>query len=239
MKLLTADWRNLAIVTYEIDPEAIGNQAPPGLVLDLWQGKCLVSLIGLQFLKSRALGVPVPFFGSFSEVNLRFYVQRESASEPRRGVVFIKQIVPYRSVAAAARRIYHERFIAMKVTCSLRMPPGEDQPRSVEYQWNGREGKGALEVSDLQSLGYPQPESIEEFVTERYWGYNAQPDGSTLEYLVDHPRWRVQIAESYRIEGDIGEVFGPVFAGPLKGVPVCALLAEGAPTAIYQGTKLQ
>ena len=239
MKLLTADWRNLAIVTCEIDPEALSNEAPPGLVLDLWHGKCLVSLVGLQFLKTRALGVPVPFFGSFPEVNLRFYVRRESAAETRRGVVFVKQIVPYQGVALAARRTYHERFTAMRVNYSAAIAPDGSNPRSVAYRWNGKEGRGLLEVSNLQSLGYAQPESIEEFVTERYWGYNAQPDGSTLEYLVDRPRWRVQNAESYRVEGDIGEVFGPVFAGPLMGIPVCALLAEGAPTAIYQGTKLQ
>ena len=239
MKLLTADWRNLAILTHEIDPEALRDRVPPGLVLDFWQGKCLVSLVGLQFLKTRALGVPIPFVGSFPEVNLRFYVRRQSNLELRRGVVFVKQIVPHRVVALAARRVYREQFTAMTVNLSLEEDSTKGEPHKVRYGWSDRHGRGLMEVRDLQPPSYPLPGTIEDFVTERYWGYNAQPGGGALEYLVDRPKWRVRCADSWRLEGNMARSFGPEFSQALSQAPVCALLADGAKTAIYRGRKIQ
>ncbi len=119
---LTATWRNLVLLTYQIDPEALLKYLPPGLCLDSWQGKCLISVVGLQFRDTRVRGVPAPFYRNYPQVNLRFYVRRELGGQWRRGVVFIKQIVPHRMVALVARRVYHERFVAMPVRCSLAFP---------------------------------------------------------------------------------------------------------------------
>ena len=53
------------------------------------------------------LGVPIPFHRNFDEVNLRFYVRQQEGSEVRRGVVFVREIVPRWST----RRIYRRRVV--------------------------------------------------------------------------------------------------------------------------------
>ena len=243
-KLVTATWRDLAVLAYEADSGALQQRLPRGLSLDLWQGKCLVSLVGLRFLNSKVLGIPLPFFGSYPEVNFRFYVRRDAGQELRHGVVFIRQVVPHRLTALTARLIYHEQFAAMKLSCSAGINSGEapaggsSLPR-VEYGWSGHGGEGHMAVWDLQPPALPQPDSIEEFVTQRHWGYGAQPDGSTLEYRVSRPTWEVSQARQSAL-GSTGEPwFGAEFDHALRGTPICALYAQGSEASIHRGVKLR
>src|SRR5262245_60741200 len=120
-RFLTAEWRHLVMLNYEIDPAALRARVPAGTELDSWNGKTFVSLVGFRVLRTRVLGVPVLFhrssigkgisrtsWGSFEEVNLRFYVRRRAPEGWRRGVVFVKEIVPKAAVAAVARWVYNE-----------------------------------------------------------------------------------------------------------------------------------
>src|SRR5919205_26157 len=100
---LTAQWRNLIMLTYEVDPAKIIDRVPPGTTLDSWRGKALVSLLGFQFLDTKVLGAPVPFHQDFEEVNLRFYVRRVLGEQVRNGVVFIRELVPRPMVGGMAR----------------------------------------------------------------------------------------------------------------------------------------
>ena len=57
--------------------------------MDLYNGRALVSVVGFRFLRTRMLGVTVPFHANFDEVNLRFYVRRDLPDgEVRRGVTW-------------------------------------------------------------------------------------------------------------------------------------------------------
>lgn len=87
-KFLAARWQDLIMANYEVDPELLASRVPPGTELDLNGGRCFVSLVGFMFLGTRVMGVPVPFHINFEEVNLRFYVTRETRDEIRRGICF-------------------------------------------------------------------------------------------------------------------------------------------------------
>ena len=97
---LTAEWRNLVMLNYEVDPDLLRQLVPPGTVLDSWNGKSFLSLVGFRFLKTKVAGVSLPFHRNFDEVNLRFYVRRCEATEVKRGVVFVREIVPRWLIAA-------------------------------------------------------------------------------------------------------------------------------------------
>src|SRR5712692_1245543 len=97
---LTAEWRKVAMLNYAIDPTLIEHLVPRGVELDSFAGKTYVSLVGFMFLRTQLFGCPVPFHQEFEEVNLRFYVRRQVSGGMRRGVVFIREIVPKRAVAA-------------------------------------------------------------------------------------------------------------------------------------------
>src|SRR5690606_40211851 len=98
-------WRRLVMLNYDVDPAVLRPLVPHGVELDTWEGRYLVSVVGFQFLDTRLLGVPVPFHRDFDEINLRFYVRRRADDGWRRGVVFVKEIVPRRALAAVARAV--------------------------------------------------------------------------------------------------------------------------------------
>src|SRR5215203_4469361 len=102
-RFLTAKWHDLIMVNYEVPPALLEPRLPHGTKLDLKDGRCFVSLVGFMFLDTRVFGFLVPFHINFEEVNLRFYVVRETDDEVRRGVVFVKEIVPKTAIAAVAR----------------------------------------------------------------------------------------------------------------------------------------
>ncbi len=154
---LTAEWRWLVMLNYEIDPAHLAPFLPRGTTLDLWQDRAMVSVVGFQFLNSAIAGLPLPFHQRFEEVNLRFYVRREAAGEVRRGVTFIRELVPHTVVALAARVAYNEPYTAVPMRSVV--PPAVASEGRVEYAWKVRaswqhiaaEFHGAAEVPAADS----------------------------------------------------------------------------------------
>jgi uncharacterized protein len=228
---LTAEWRWLLMLNYVVDAAVLRPWVPKGLELDLWQGEALVSMVGFLFLGTRVLGVPVPFHRDFEEVNLRFYVRREMPEGWRRGVTFVREIVPRGVIASLARLLYHEPYVA----CPMRhrLAPG-----ACEYGWHFG---GRWHSLAAKFVGEPAPlglGSAEEFIFEHYWGYTRQRDGSTAEYAVEHPRWRVWSAQDARLDCDAAALYGPPFVKPLASTPATAFLAEGSPISVRRGARL-
>lgn len=233
---LTAQWRHLAMLNYDIHPNVLEPLAPAGTELDFWQGRALVSLVGFQFVKTRLKGWSVPWHQNFAEVNLRFYVRRETDDGWRRGVVFVKEIVPKLAVSWVANTIYHENYITLRMSHRVQIPgSATDRTGHIEYDW--RSGSDAYQITANFS-GLPQPfaaGSEEEFITEHYWGYTRRRDGTTAEYRVDHPAWRVWPTDSAAFRGDATALYGPEFADALSEPPCSALVAEGSEVTVYQG----
>jgi uncharacterized protein YqjF (DUF2071 family) len=233
---LTAEWRHLAMLNYEVDRNLFLTFVPHGTELDTWSGRVFVTLVGFQFLKTRVLGLPIPFHVNFDEVNLRFYVRRQEGQELRRGVVFIREIVPRRAIALLARTLYNENYVALPMTHE--MAANGQLPPAVSYRWRTARGWSAI---TLEAVGNSQPlqaGSEQEFITEHFWGYAAQRDGGTLEYRVAHPSWRVWTARRAEFAGEVEELYGPDLAAVLRGTPTSAFLADGSPVAVMRGRRL-
>ncbi len=131
MSFLKAEWRKLAIANYIIDKDYLTEFVPIGTELDLWNGKCFVSLVGFMFKNTKLLGIKIPFHVDFEEVNLRFYVKRLENGEWKRGVVFIKEIVSKRALTFVANTVYNENYETMPM--SHNWSENEDL-RVVEYK---------------------------------------------------------------------------------------------------------
>jgi uncharacterized protein YqjF (DUF2071 family) len=238
-KFLTADWRYLALLNYEIDPGVLLPYVPPGTELDSWGNITLVSMVGFLFLNTRVFGVPIPFHTNFEEVNLRFYVRRQSPDGYRRGVVFIKEIVPKIAIAKIARAIYNENYIAIPMRHSVQQPDSEAETSLlVEYGWRFNESWNSLRV-EVQGQAQPIPaDSEEEFITEHYWGYSLQKDNGCVEYQVEHPRWRVWRVNDCALECDVAALYGQPFVKYLQATPSSAFLAEGSSVLVRRGARL-
>jgi uncharacterized protein len=234
---LTAEWRYLAMLNYEIDPMLLRSFVPVGTELDSRKGKTFASMVGFLFQDTKIHGVTIPFHSSFEEVNLRFYIRRKSKEGWRRGVVFIKELVPRRTIAWTARVFYNENYIAVPMKSEIQRE-GDGAIRSVAYEWifNGRKNRLGLSIKGEANV--VEEGSIEEFITEHYWGYARQRDGGTAEYQVEHPRWRVWPALSSSFECDVEGLYGKDFVEVLQGPPASAFLAEGSPVTVFQGTRL-
>ena len=233
---LTAEWRWLAMLNYEIDPSVLQPFVPAGTQLDQWQGKTFASVVGFLFLKTRIRGIAIPFHSNFEEVNLRFYVRRSTSDGPRRGVVFVKELVPRRAIAWTARVFYNENYIALPMGHRLHSAP--DSISNVSYFWTFHGRKNHLEISTQGEPAEAQPASCEEFITEHYWGYARQRDQGTVEYQVEHPRWRVWAARDAMLDCDVDQLYGKTFVPFLQGPPASAFLAEGSAVTVFNGTRL-
>ncbi|MCH8204707.1 MAG: DUF2071 domain-containing protein [Candidatus Hydrogenedentes bacterium] len=236
---LSAEWRYLAMLNYPIEAEALRPLTPRGTELDLWQGEAYVSLVGFLFLDTRIMGVPIPFHRNFEEVNLRFYVRRKAQSEWRRGVVFVKEFVPRRAIAAVARALYNENYVAASMAHSIDSSGGFLRPNgSVEYAWTARGAQGRLSVTTVGEARMPAPDSHEAFIAEHNWGYTRQRNGGTKEYRVEHPPWKVWASQRAEFEGDVRSLYGERFVECLSASPKTAFVADGSPITVGHGLKL-
>lgn len=236
-RFLTAGWYHLLMLNFPVAPEVVAPFVPAGTEIDFWQDRTYLSVVGFLFRDTKVLGVPVPFHRHFEEVNLRLYVRRRAADGWRRGVVFVKEIVPRRLIALVARTLYNENYVALPMRHALTLPTA-DVPGAVRYEWRHGEhwqGVGATFAGEALPL---KPGSEEEFITEHYWGYVRQRDGSTVEYQVEHPPWRVWPAREPRLDGDVAALYGEAFAPTLCEPPCSAFVAEGSPITVRRGRRL-
>lgn len=230
-KFLTARWEDLIMANYEVDGSLLRDRIPAGTELDLHEGRCFVSLVGFMFCDTRVLGIPVPFHINFEEVNLRFYVKREKADEIRRGVVFIKEIVPRFAIAAVARILYEEPYEAWSMSHTR-------SEKSVSYEWQKGEWRNQLGVEVGESLGVPAADSHGEFIIEHYWGYTMRGKDRTDEYKVEHPKWDLFSVNNEQIDVDFAGTYGKEFAFLGDEKPYSVLLAKGSEISVYKGAKL-
>jgi uncharacterized protein YqjF (DUF2071 family) len=229
---LTAEWRSLVMLNYRIDPGHLANYLPRGVELDLWNDEALVSMVGFLFLKTRLLGIPIPFHRNFEEVNLRFYVRRRAGDEWRRGVCFIRELVPRRAIAWTARAIYNEPYLGVPMRHRI-----GDGSFSYSWKYQGRwHSLGASVTGDPSPLAEG---SEEEFIFEHYWGYTRQRDGSTLEYQVEHPRWRAWKAGHSWMDVDVCRLYGEAFVEALTAEPRSVFVAEGSPVVVRSARRLE
>ena len=235
---LTAEWRYLVMLNYQVDPAVLHALVPRHTVLDLWNGSAIASVVGFRFLRTRVLGAPIPLHRNFEEVNLRFYVRHTtSAGEVRRGVVFVRELVPKAAIAMVARLAYNEPYWALPMRSTVPRTPVEN-PGQVSYQW--RTGSRWQHLSAVASgtAALPASASEESFITEHFWGYTRQRDGATVEYEVEHPRWRVWPATESSFDADVPRLYGSSFARALSAAPVSAFIAEGSPVTVFRPRRL-
>lgn len=225
MAFLKAEWRKLAIANYVVDQALLRPFLPAGTELDLWKEKCYVSLVGFMFRNTKLLGIKIPAHVNFEEVNLRFYVKRFENKEWKRGVVFIKEIVPKRALTLVANSIYKEHYQTLPMAHTWTL---EKDFRMVAYQWKCH---GKWQTFQVKASTESQPiplESETEFITEHYWGYAKVNDQKTNEYEVTHPKWEAYPVKESTIDVDFALVYGETFALLNNMTPASVMLAEGS-----------
>jgi uncharacterized protein len=230
-KFLTAKWLDLVMANYRVEPALLSEFVPPGTELDFWNGECYVSLVAFKFFDTKVLGIPIPFHRNFLEVNLRFYVKRETANETKRGVVFVKEIVPRLAIAFIARTLYGEPYETWRMRHA-------QKEKELSYFWSNRKCENQVAVQIGENLGVPETGSHGEFIIEHYWGYTRRGANRTDEYKVEHPKWELFDVGAAEIKVDFGKTYGERFAFLNAAEPASILLTKGSEIAVYKGAKL-
>ncbi len=233
---LTAEWLNLVLLNYTVPASLLEPLVPKGTELHLLRGDAYVSVVGFMFANTRVRGIAIPFHRTFEEVNLRFYVKRSVDGKDRHAVTFIRELVPRVAIAMAARLVYNEPYL--RVAMSHRLELNSSDRRRAQYQWTLNGIPGAVIGDGLGRTETPPADSDEAFMTQRHWGYTRQRDGSTVEYHVAHPVWRVGRMERGTVHGNTERAFGRKFAPILAGSPSSAIFADGSAVTVHDPVRL-
>ena len=152
-------------------------------------------------------------------------------------VTFIRELVPRRLVATAAQITYNEPYRTVPMFHRLDLSESNETKRA-SYEWRDGTKYGVLRV-EADGRGEPLvPGSFEDFLTHREWGYTRQRDGSTVEYQVEHPPWRVWSCVDARVDCDVAPLYGQPFIEALGGRPTSAFVADGSEVTVRRGRQL-
>ncbi|KAF2334073.1 YqjF family protein [Flavobacterium ginsenosidimutans] len=236
MDFLKAEWKNLALFNYEIDAEILEKHIPAGTQIDIWNNKCYVSLVGFMFKNTKVLGLKVPFHINFEEVNLRFYVKRFENGEWKRGVVFIKEIVPKKAITFIANTLYQEHYGTQKMKHEI---IENESTNTFIYQWKNGKEWNTIEIETEKDLSKIEIDSEAEFITEHYFGYTKIDKETTFEYEVTHPRWEHFEVVNHRIDIDFEKNYGSDFRFLQTKKPTSVFLAKGSNITVKNKRKIE
>ncbi|MEJ1240314.1 DUF2071 domain-containing protein [Chryseolinea sp. T2] len=231
---LQAEWKKLAMANYSIDSKILDKYLPRKTEIDLWNGTCYVSLVGFMFKNTKIKGVKIPFHTNFEEVNLRFYVRHKCNGEWKRGVVFVKEIVPRPALTFVANTVYKENYETMPMSHSWESAADK---LTVEYMWKKRRWNSLKVVTEKTATPISN-DSEEEFITEHYWGYTKISDEKTSEYEVEHPKWDIYRTTDYLIDVDFEDIYGREFDFLKSEKPISVFLAEGSQIKVKDGRRI-
>ena len=222
---LCCEWRKLAVANYTVSPSLLQKYLPYKTELDLHLGLCYVSLVGFKFCDTKTMGIRIPFHINFEEVNLRFYVRHlDETGAWKRGVVFIKEIVPKPALTFIARTLYGENYVTMPMKHKWST---QDNSIVVEYAWKNSHWNNFKVEADATPLAI-KAGSEEEFILEHYWGYTKINNRKTFEYQVEHPTWQIYAVKDYEVKVSFGSLYGEEFGFLDHEPPASVFLAEGS-----------
>lgn len=234
---LTAEWKNLILLTYAVEPKLLEPHLPNGLELDIYKGKAFVSFVAFEFLNTRVKGIPIPFHINFPEVNLRFYVRHKPKDKKeKRGVVFIKELVPKKMIALVANKVYNEPYVAIPMKGSSHT---RDDKVFMNYEMTMGGQKHSWKFIANHTPYTPSSDSTEHFFKEHEWGFGTNHKGQTMNYKVEHPVWRIYpLEDRFKLNVDFGLIYGGQWSFLNLQIPYNIMVAEGSPIKVFPGTVL-
>lgn len=228
MSFLTAEWNNLVMINYTVNPKLLEKYVPIGTELDFFEGKCFISSIGFMFENVKLLGLKIPFHTNFEEVNLRFYVKRFENGIWKRGAVFISEIVPKRAISMVANILYNEHYSTLRMKHQIE---AREDVNFYQYEWK-RNGKWQkIEVETSKNPIEIEADSEAEFITEHYFGYTNVNTTTSYEYEVRHPRWKQLEVKQNNSVIDF-QLYGEEFEFLNQQIPSSIFLAVGSAISI-------
>lgn len=230
----------MVILSWPIDDDRLAPLLSGGLTLDHWGGDAYVSLVCLFVENLRVLGVPA-FPRKFEEVNLRFYVRPEHGPDDRKGVAFLRQLVPHRHTALAGRYLFREPMSATALSHEFdpaQLDVGHGLQR-LGYTWRDCGREESLRITAAGEPYFPVQGSLQEFLTARYWGYNCTSGGRVRAYRISRGPWSLIPVIEHELKWHAEIVGRPEISDVMAGPPASVLLAFGSESRVHWPAKLR
>ena len=220
---LTADWLNVAAITFAVEEERLRPYLPHGATIDSLEGVPRLSLVAFEFRRTRVRGLAIPGHIDFPEINLRFYVRHRG----ERGVVFIRELVPRRAIATIARLLYNEPYQRVPMTC------GADPVGDGVRVWH-RFGRGSsLSVEGAAGAVVPEVGSAAHWLTDHSLG--RRPAARRPHRPLQRRAPDMGAARGHRMSRSTSTtraLYGPEWAWLRDATPSHLSLAVGSPITV-------
>jgi len=229
---LTANWKNLIMINFEVTPKLLLPFVPAGTELDLWKNKAFVSIIAFLFDEVKVLGIPAIGNKQFEELNIRFYIKRLDGKNIKRGVAFVKEIVPKPLVTRIANFFFSEHYQTMKMSHEFSFTCiNQKEIQNLEYivkkdKFHRFSARLTSKLIDMEEG------SFEEFIAEHYWGYSRVSDYKTIEYKVQHPKWKIFKESDIVFKCDFEKLYGNQWKFLNLKEPHSAFVAQGSKVSV-------
>ncbi|HZV69867.1 MAG TPA: DUF2071 domain-containing protein [Saprospiraceae bacterium] len=233
--MIKASWKKLVLANYIVDPQILAGYLPYKTEFDQWDNHCFISVVGFMFLDTHILGIKFPYHIDFEEVNLRFYVKHRDGDNWKRGVVFIKEIVPLPGITLVANSVYKEHYqtMPMKHTWNI-----SSEELNIEYKWKKQRWYSIGITTDSTPIEMSAG-SEQMFFTDQHWGYTKVNPHLTLGYEVKHPDWTYYRTKKFDIDIDFGLLYGNEFAFLNSQKPYSVFLTEGSGISLKKSARIQ
>ncbi|NEM90245.1 DUF2071 domain-containing protein [Galbitalea soli] len=211
-------WSRVSFVHWRVDPAAVAPLLPAGITPDEFDGSSWVGLIGFWLDRATVLGSPpVPFFGSFAEINVRLYgVDRWG----RRGVVFASLEASRLLAVLGARALFSLPYEWSATALDA-------EPAGLRYR-SRRHGDRSARTDFVVRPGHEIVDTeLSRFLTAR-WALFETRFGRTILLRNTHESWRLQSAELVSIDDTLLEKAG--VPGRVGRAPDSVLYSAGVTT---------
>jgi uncharacterized protein YqjF (DUF2071 family) len=218
-------WSDLAFLHWRVDADLVAPLLPAGLRPDVFDGSSWVGLIPFVLDRATVFGsAPIPYFGSFVEVNVRLYAVDERG---RRGVVFVSLEASRLVSVLAARALFAIPYMWSRTTVEV---------TQGEYRYSSRRHLAGRAHSSVVVRPTDHPvvdDPLADFLTAR-WALFTRVRGRTIRLRNHHEPWRLFDADLVALDDTL--LAGAGFPG-LAGTraPDSVLYSPGVTT--WFGTR--
>jgi uncharacterized protein YqjF (DUF2071 family) len=183
-------WHDLLFAHWRIEPEVIQALLPRAVTVDTFDGSAWLAVVPFAMADVRLRGCPpIPGLSDFLELNVRTYVRSGDLA----GVYFFSLDASGWAAVRAAR--YGASLPYFDALMELRRRADWIGYRSRRTHRGAPPAEFHAYYRPVGPVEYPQPGSLEYFLTERYRLLAQRRPGELINIEIHHAPWPLQPAE--------------------------------------------
>ena len=187
---LAMSWHDLLFMHWPVPADALRPLIPASLHLDTFDDSAWLGVVPFRMSGVRPHFLPaIPQLSDFPELNLRTYV----SAEGRPGIWFFSLDAHNRAAVRLARATFKLPYYDAEMSC--RVSGDEVRYRSVRTHRGAPPARFEGRYRSTGEVFESRPDSLENFLTERYCLYSADNRGRVRRGDIHHHLWPLQGAE--------------------------------------------